>query len=278
MSILLSLMAALSWGGGDFAGGLASRKVGPLQAVLYSELIGQVFLLVAIPIVQEPLPGINVLLISLIAGAIGSLAMVMLYRAMSSGQMSIAAPVSALLAAALPILIGAFTEGFPKWVQFLGFGFALAAIWLISQEDGDARPHLERLADLRLPLLAGFGFGMYFVIIHQATIHATFWPLISARSGGVIALALVFLIRRESLRIDLRALPFLVTNATLDVGGNFFYILAGQNGRMDVAAVISALYPGGTVFLAWLFLKERLSRVQAAGIFSALVAIALMTL
>ena len=227
---------------------------------------------------REPLPGIESILLSLGAGALGSLALVLLYQAMTRGQMSIAAPVSALLSAALPVVIGAFIEGFPSLIQIFGIGFALAAVWFISQSDGDARPHIERIADLRLPLLAGLGFGLYFVMIHQATEEATLWPLIAARVGGVIAMFLIFVIRRENFRIDHKALPFITANAVLDVGGNLFYILAGQIGRMDIAAVISALYPGTTVFLAWLFLKERISRVQAVGIVSALAAIAMMTL
>jgi uncharacterized membrane protein len=201
----------------------------------------------------------------------------MFYQAMANGQMSIAAPVSGLMGAVLPIIIGSFTEGMPTLIQFTGFGFALAAVWFISQTAGDARPHIKRLADLRLPFVAGIGFGLFFVIIHTATLHATLWPMAAARIGGMLSLLIFYLFRRSNMAVNRNAWAFIVANAILDLLGNLFYILAGQTGRMDVAAVLTALYPGVTVLLAWLFLKERIGRYQAVGIGAALVAIVLMT-
>jgi drug/metabolite transporter (DMT)-like permease len=72
--------------------------------------------------------------------------------------------------------------------------------------------------------------------------------------------------------------PLLILNGVLDVSGNGFYILAGQAGRMDVAAVLASLYPASTVLLAGVFLHERLNRLQLTGILAALAAIVLMTL
>ena len=276
-SIVYGFLAALTWGGGDFAGGLASRRVGALVAVLLAEILGLAVLIAAIPIVREPLPALNILLISGAAGAIGSFALTFFYRAMSEGQMSIAAPVSALLTAALPIVVGIFIEGLPSGWQLTGFAFALGAVWLISRADGDTRPHIDRLADLRLPFFAGLGFGMYFVLIHQATREAVLWPMIAGRVGGTLLIWIVVALRRDTIRVTPGAWKFIAINGCFDIIGNFFYILAGQSGRMDVAAVVSSLYPGATVFLAWLFLKERISRAQGAGILAALLAIALMT-
>ena len=42
---LLGLASALSWGTGDFAGGLASRKIGAYRAVMISQAIGLIFAL-----------------------------------------------------------------------------------------------------------------------------------------------------------------------------------------------------------------------------------------
>ena len=278
IAIFLGLMAALAWGGGDFAGGLASRRIGAYLAVFYAELVGFVGLMLAVPFIREPLPPTAHLLISAAVGAIGSFALMILYHAMTTGLMSIATPISALLAAALPILIGLFTDGAPGLPQWLGFAFALAAVWLISQNSNDERAHIHQLADLKWPFLAGLGFGLYFVLINRVTQEAVFWPMLASRIGGTVVLTAYILLRRPSLGISKAAWPLVITNAVLDIGGNLLYILAGQSGRMDVAAVIASLYPGGTVILAWIFLKERLSRTQAFGIASALAAIALMTL
>jgi drug/metabolite transporter (DMT)-like permease len=278
LSSLFGLFSAFTYGAGDFAGGLSSRRIGAELAVFYAEVVGSIVLFAAVPIIKEPVPGLNVFLLSLVSGVTGTFALMALYQSMASGNMSIAAPVSGLMAAVLPIIIGAFTEGLPTLFQFIGFGFALIAVWYISQKEGDDRPHIERLADLRLPFVAGIGFGLYFVVVHQATQHATLWPMVVSRSGGMLSLLIFFMFRRKSLRITRSVWPFVLANAILDLGGNLFYVLAGQIGRMDVAAVLSALYPGVTVLMAWLFLKEHIGRSQAFGIVAALIAIVLMTL
>jgi len=279
LSILYGLGAALSWGAGDFSGGLAARKAGAYRSVFYGEVIGVAILMVIVSIAAEPLPNLKVWLLCMLAGALGSIGLLLLYHSMTLGLMSIAAPVSALLTAALPVVVGLFTEGLPKFLTILGFGFALVAVWLISQgADGvtDLRAHLS---DLKLPLLAGIGFGLYFVITHAATREGgIIWPMIASRSGGMLLVILYLLFTRSTWKIDPSAWPTIFLNGTLDICGNAFFILAGQAGRLDVAAVLSSLFPGATVMLASIFLKERLSRNQWIGILAALTAIVLMTL
>ena len=149
---------------------------------------------------------------------------------------------------------------------------------MISQSAGGVTDILAHLSDLKLPLLAGIGFGSYFVLIHEATnTGAIVWPMIASRVGGMLLIIMYMLIARASWKVELSALPLIALNGVLDLGGNAFFILAGQAGRLDVAAVISSLFPGATVMLAWIFLKERLSRNQWIGIGSALAAIVLMT-
>jgi drug/metabolite transporter (DMT)-like permease len=279
LSILFGLSAALTWGAGDFTGGLASRKTGAYRAVFYSEAIGILFLFIILGISAEPIPGLRIWLISMVAGAIGTSGLILLYQAMTTGLMSVAAPVSALLAASLPVLVGIFKEGVPKILTVLGFGFAFFAIWMISQSKGGVTDIVAHLSDLKLPLLAGIGFGSYFVLMHEATsTGATIWPMVASRFGGMLLISAYMLITHVSWKVkDTSAWPMLTLNGILDISGNIFFILAGQAGRLDVSAVLSSLFPGATVVLAWIFLKERLSRNQWIGIFSALVAIVLMT-
>jgi drug/metabolite transporter (DMT)-like permease len=280
LSILFGLGAALGWGAGDFTGGLASRKTGAYRAVFYSEVIGVALLLIVAQFSAEPLPNLKIFLLSMLAGALGTVGLIFLYQSMTLGLMSIAAPVSALLAAALPVLVGIFKEGIPQILTIFGFGFALFAVWMISQGEGGVTDILAHLSDLKLPLLAGIGFGSYFVLMHEATsTGATVWPMVISRSGGMILITVYMLITRAVWKVeDTSAWLMITLNGILDISGNLFFILAGQTGRLDVAAVLSSLFPGATVVLAWIFLKERLSRNQWIGIGSALIAIVLMTL
>jgi drug/metabolite transporter (DMT)-like permease len=277
MTIFFGLLSAIVWGGGDFVGGLASRRVGAWRAVFYAEIIGLALLLAALGFYREALISTRGLLLGAAAGAIGSLGLLALYRAMQIGKMSIAAPVSALLAALLPVVVGALTVGLPPLTQVAGVGLALLSIWLVSQTEGDARLRLERLSDLRLPLLAGIGFGSYFILIHGVAQEATLWPMIASRTGGTLVLVAVLFLRRESVKIPRVGWPLVMLSGTLDVGGNLFYVLAAQAGRMDIAAVLSSLYPGMTALLAWWMLKEHISGGQRLGILAALAAIVLMT-
>ena len=201
---------------------------------------------------------------------------------MTLGLMSIAAPVSALFSAMLPVVVGIFREGLPEWMTFIGFGFALFAVWMISQsgDNGTNTLRVAHLSDLKLPLLAGLGFGLYFVFMHEATkTGATIWPMVVSRCGGLIMITTYMLFTRSPWKVeDSSAWPIITLNGILDISGNLFFILASQAGRLDVAAVLSSLFPGATVMLAWIFLKERLTHNQWIGIGLALTAIVLMTI
>ncbi len=277
LSIFFGLLSAITWGAGDFAGGLASRKLGAYRAVLYADFFGLLLIGIALGVYREAIPSTMAFVYAAIGGVLGSVGLLLLYYSLANGQMSIAAPVSALSAGLLPVIVGAITEGLPDWIQLLGFGLALLAIWLISTGQGF---HLESLADLRLPILAGLGFGSYFIFVHYATqeTDSVLWTMVASRLAGTLLLIVVVAFRRERLSIPRTAWTVVLLNATLDVGGNLFYILASRLGRLDVAAVLSSLYPGSTVLLAWLLLKERISLQQWIGIGAALIAIVLFTL
>lgn len=278
LSILFGLGAALAWGAADFTGGLASRRTGAYRAALYGEFFGLVFIVIAAFFIRQPVPGWISLALAFAAGAIGTTGLLALFHAVIHGKMSVAMPVSALLTAILPVMVGSLLEGFPGGIPFLGFVLALTAIWLISQEEGKGGRFLTRLSDLRLPLLAGIGFGSFFILMDIAARETAIWPMLASRAGGTLIVAVYMLFRRDSWGLGRDVWPVLVLNGFLDVSGTAFYVLASQAGRLDVAAVISSLFPGTTVLLAALLLKERVSRSQGVGVLVALTAIIFLTL
>jgi drug/metabolite transporter (DMT)-like permease len=277
LSIIYGLSAALGWGAADFTGGLASRRTGAYRAVFYSEAIGLVFIIVALFVIREPLPVLAPLGMAVLAGALGTTGLLLLFHAMAIGKMSIATPVSALMAATLPVVAGTLLAGFPGLLTFLGFLLSLSAIWLISREEGNHSRILAHISELRLPLLAGLGFGTYFILVHGAAQVSTYWTMLASRIGGVLVMVLFMLARQKSWRVSSKAWPLIALNGFLDITANGFYILASQVGRLDVAAVLSSLYPAATVLLAAILLKERVARSQAIGILLALIAIVLLT-
>ena len=278
ISILYGLSSAFMWGAADFCGGLASRKARASQAVLFGEAAGLVALLAALALSGEKWFGWSDWLLCAIAGSMGVLGLLMFFQAITRGLMSVAAPVSALMAAILPVIVGSFEDGFPGWLTLAGFALALASIWFISQPDGGPKSLRLRLADLSLPLIAGISFGVYLILFHHGSQHALFWPMVSSRSAGVLTMIIYTLVTRQAFMPAKSVWPLIILNGIMDVSGNGLYILAGQTGRMDVAAVLASLYPASTVLLAGLLLHERLNRLQFVGIMAALVAIVLMTI
>jgi drug/metabolite transporter (DMT)-like permease len=275
LSILYGILSAGTWGAADFIGGLASKRTSPYRVLFLAEIAGLIPFTALALLTREPLPSTADMLLGAGSSLLGLTGLLFLYRALADGQMTIAAPVSALFAALIPVIFGFFTLGIPSLTTTSGFGFAFLAVWFVSQTDmGNWR---VSLADLRLPLLSGLFFGLYFIVIHQATLNAFFWPLVAARFAGIVAFGLYALLTRRPAMPPRDLWGFCLINGILDIGGNAFYVLSAQTGRIDVAAVLGALYPASTVLLAWIFLKERLTWLQAFGVLCAFAAILLFT-
>lgn len=272
-TILFGLLSALTWGAGDFCGGLSSKRAHAYTVVLVAEFVGALLLAALAVIFGEPLPGLALLVWAGAGGIVGAVGLLALYSGLSAGHMGIVAPLSAVIAGVVPITATLLTEGWPTGPQIAGFLVALAAVWLLA---GGAGRSISR-HELGYAAAAGLGFGLYFVLVDQATASgAVFWNLAFARSmGGLVLLAIVLATRRPVLP-PRDVLPLNVTAGVLDAGGNLFFALAALAGRLDVAAILSSLYPGTTVLLAWAVLGERLNRPQAVGVVAALLAIVLI--
>jgi len=275
-TILFGLASALFWGTGDFAGGLVSRKVHAIRATLYVQAGGFLpVILVAFFTKQLDMPLTDWLWCGA-AGVIGSLGFLALYRALASGQMSIAAPIAAVTSAGVPAIVGTIRDGIPPALTLTGFLFALIAIWLISQSGQQTTA--VKLKDMLLPFLAGLGFGIYFIFIAQGGQTSLLAPLVAVRAAGGLTLFIVAAFNKELHLPSRPILPMVILNISTDVLGSLFYILAVQSGRMDIAAVLGSLYSGATVLLAWFFLHEKIIGVQRLGIVIAMLAIVLITL
>jgi len=276
LSIIHGILSASTWGAADFIGGLASKRTTPYRVLFLAEIAGMVPFTAFALLLREPMPPMGDMLLGAGSSLIGLMGLLFLYSALAAGQMTIAAPVSALFAALLPVIFGFMTLGAPSPATLAGFVLAFVAVWLISQT-GMSNWRFN-LRELSLPLFSGFFFGLYFLTLHRATLNAFFWPLAAARLAGFLALGIYALLKRQPALPPREIWGLCIVNGLLDIGGNAFYVLAAQTGRLDVAAVLSALYPASTVLLAWIFLKERLTWLQAFGVLLAFIAIVLFTL
>ncbi len=274
LTALSALAAAGTWGSGDFTGGLAARRVGAFHTVFQSYFVGLVAMVILAVARFETIPPLADLVWGAVAGLAGMVGLGFLFRGFAAGRMGIVAPVSAVLGTAIPVAFTAFTEGLPREVQVLGFGLALAGIWLLSRpEKLGGRP-----AGLGLALLAGVGFAGFFIALDQVGESAVFWPLVAGRLAACTAMGAFVLATRRPVIPPRAPLGLLALAGVLDAAGNFFFLLAVQTGRLDVASVLGSLYPAVTTVLARLVAQEHLARPQMAGVAAAVLAIVLITI
>ncbi len=271
---MFALSAAVAWGSGDFTNGLGTRRIGAFYSVLISYTVGLLALVIIALARRESIPSTHDLVWGALAGLSGMVGLGFLLRGFAAGRMGIVAPVSAVLATAIPVIFAALTEGLPRELQILGFGLALLSIWLLSRPERLA----GRPAGLGMALLAGMGFGCFFTALGQVTGTAVFWPLAAGRFASCAVMVVFALSTRRSIIPARAPLALLTLGGVLDVSGNLFFLLAVQSGRLDVAAVLGSLYPAVTALLARLIVKENMAAIQMFGVALALLAIVLITI
>jgi drug/metabolite transporter (DMT)-like permease len=279
----LALASAVVWGASDFCGGIVTRRSTPAIVLMIAHGLGLLLLLAALAASSQGAPTRNTVIFGLIAGLAGGIGLLALYKALSLGSMGLVAALSGVLTAAVPVLVSFFTEARPSTLKLAGFVVAGVAIWLIAYTPGtDAHPH-----GLGLAILAGVGFGILLVFLHMGARDNVLWALTFSRVGSVFCAITLGIVMARHNRRQGRALmpstrwravlPLAAAAGILDTSGNLLYTMSSLAGRLDVAAVLSSLYPAGTILLAAWLLHERATRSQTIGMGLALLAVAMIS-
>lgn len=287
----LALLAAASWGASDFAGGITTRLSSTVVAVLLTQGVGVALATGLLITSTEPMPSQQALAWAAAAGASGVLGLALFYLALSRGTMGLVAPLTALLAAAIPASIGLLGGDDTGLLDMAGMVAALVAVVLISLPDrrlgAPVLPtfHGSRLREWFLILAASLCFAGFFLGVDAS--HASgggvWWPLFVIKMVGVACVGLVVLVAWPLGRVLVHRVPrAALLTGTLggagDLAGNVFFIMANDLGQLSVVVVLVSLYPIGTALLARLFLHERLGPVRMAGVALAVVGIVLIGL
>ncbi len=293
MVIVFALAAAVLYGSADFLGGAATRQSRVLSVASLSVPAGGVVMLLAAVVAGGPVPAAG-LGWALAAGAFGAIGLITFYHGLAAGPMSVVAPVSALTSTMLPVGVAVASGEHLGARVYTGVVVCLVAIVLVSLERGawPARkaesPAQDRSASRRAAL-RGFGyglvsgalFGIFFVFLRYAGSSGVFWPVGIARLANcAVVLAAVVLARAKPLGREAggRVLAAAVGSGVLDASANLFYVLATRAGLFGVAIVLTSLYPGITVLLARVVLRERMHAVQRMGLLLAAVGVILVTM
>jgi drug/metabolite transporter (DMT)-like permease len=278
VAVLLALGCAVVYGASDFLGGLASRRTSVFGVVAFSQLAGLVALVGLLPWLGGRV-GPADLGWGAAAGVAGATGLVVFFRTLARGVMSVIAPVTAVTAAAVPVLVGlAGGDRIDAWAA-LGILLALAAVVLVSAEGGLAALRTARPASVPPALLAGSMFGLFFVLLDRTSDDSGLTPLVTARLASVALAVGIALVGRQSMRASRPALPLVVASGLGDMSANALFLLATQQpGQLAITGVLASLYPVSTVVLAQVVLRERLAAAQVAGLGTAVAAVVLITL
>ncbi len=273
-TIIFGLLSAITWGIGDFNGGLAARQLPARLVVLFSQAAGVSALILLTLVFGEAALTLRDVALSMMGGVIGAAGLLLLYSIFASGEISVAASITGVVATLVPVLFGLLTQGLPHVIVLIGFVLAVVGVGVISLPS-QAKPVPMRT--LLLSVLCGACFGGFLIVISLLRSPAVFLPLVWARVASMSLLLALVLSQRQWAVPGGQVWWPLIGCGVMDALGNAFFVAAKQAGRLDVASALSSLYPASTVILALIFLKERMSRTQTVGVLVTLAAIPLIS-
>lgn len=272
MGVLLALAAACAYGLSDFVGGVASRRTSSWPVAVLAG-VGALLGAVVLAFVLPGQPSGADLAWGAVSGLGGGAGSGFLYRGFSAGRMGVAAPVSAVGSAVVPVLAGVAGGERPALLVWIGIALALPGIWFVSREPQAG----VRLADgLTDGVLAGIGFGLLFAAIGQVPDHAGYWPLALGQLVSLLAVAAMAALLGAGWRPTARSEGWGLLAGVLASVAVLGFLASTHTGLLTVAAVITSLYPASTVLLATALLREPVHRTQGLGMLLCAGAVALV--
>jgi len=285
MSVVVGLLASVSYGLQDFVGGLVSRRNHVFTVVLWGQIVGVAFVGVGLPLLTEGPPTPSALWLGCAAGVVGMFGAAFLFRGLARGRMSVVAPVTGLLAASLPVVVALLTGERPSWLTLGGLLLALVAIVLVStapepgprSEAGSSV--LDRMMRAGLPegLAAGTFFAGFFLLLDRVPDDAGVWPIVAARVAGLVVMGAVVLVTTIPVRPAPGTAVGVIGAGLLSNVSDYLFVVGTRLGLLSVVVVLTSLYPVTTVILARTVLKERIGPIQLVGLGLAALGVILIT-
>ncbi|MDQ2854040.1 MAG: DMT family transporter [Chloroflexota bacterium] len=272
--VLLGVGSAVAWGTGDYAGGLAARRVGGMLATGGAQVAGFVLLLAAVAVLRPDAPATATLVLGALGGIAGGLGLAALYRALAIGAMGLVSAISGVGAVLIPLSVGFLLWGTSiQPLQLAGIALAIAAVAAAS---GATTRGVSR-EGLRLALVAALGFGLWFVFLDRASEHDQLWALVASRGSASLLIGGLALLRSD--RSELRpVLPLIGVAGVMDAAANGMVVLSFATIPVGISAALSGTYPLVTMLLARVLLREALPRLGVLAVALAVAGIVCISL
>lgn len=278
MPIALAGLASVLWGTADFLGGFAASGWRAERVAAVSQVVGLTMLLVLAPVLGGALASHQDLAWGAASGIAGAVGATLLYRSLAIGPMNVAAPTVAVIAAAVPTVVGLLQGERPGALALAGVVVAIVAVALVggASAPGPTEPRASGRV-LANAAVSGVGLGLANVAFAETSVDSGLWPVGVAKLVAAIALwSAVLATRGSGGRASGRNVRFAVWTGVVDIGATTSLALALQRGSLVLVSVLGSLFPAVTVLLARVVLDERIGRAQAAGLACALAAVAMI--
>jgi drug/metabolite transporter (DMT)-like permease len=263
LALVLALGSSVVWGCADFGGGSLTRRLPVLAVTVLSQAAGFVALLVALGVRGDL--GTRSFALGVIGGAGGGIGLAAFYKALSLGTMSVVSPIAAC-SAVVPFAVSIATGERPAVFAIAGAVLALAGAVLASiEERRSSSPERARAILLAVVTAGALGLFVYFLGLGSREGDALS-TLVGARVGSLGVLVLLAVGGRASLRLPVRTLAAVAAVGLADVTANALFAFASGHGLLALVSVLGSLYPVMTLFLAHVFLHERLTPPQQLGV------------
>lgn len=275
MAVAFALVSALAYGLSDFIGGVVSRRA-PVWAVAVVVQAASTLSTAVAALAVTGSPTWADLAWAVAAGVGSGLGVGYLFRGFAGGRMGVVAPLSAVGAALVPVLVGLTLGERPGPLEALGMTAALPGIWLVSAAVPGERSGPGPGSGVLDGLRAGAAFGLMFTALSRVSTDAGLWPVALSQGVSVLAvIALAVLSGGHWLPRRTRAWSA-AWAGPLSAVAVISFQLATESGLLTVSSVLASLYPAATILLAVVLLGERVHPPQALGLVLCGAAVALV--
>lgn len=278
MASLLALLSSLLWGSADYHAGNLSKKFPAIAVLAVSQAIGfltGVTLVVATGAWHaEALGSDGYLIPGIFAGLAGYLGLISLYAALSTGRMGVVSPISSL-SALIPLAFALIYKG-DQLSTVLSIGVICAMLGGFLASGPEISQGLP-LKPVLLALSAALFFGIALVCMALGSESSALMTMTTMRTTTLLVGIALFIRFKSIGGLGKKELPLLIFIGVADFAANLLLGVATTKGLVSLAMVLGALYPIATALLAYMFLHERLHRVQYVGIAFAVVGVSLIS-
>ncbi len=275
LAAFLALAASLPYGASDFLAGSQTRRTSFWTVIIFSQLASLSLMALAV-LARGQAPPEAVLVPALGAGLLSAVCVAAFYQALAVGVMSIVGPICSV-GTAVPVIVGLASGERPSAAQLAGIGIALGGAILASRKTSAGERHQATgKLSIALAVLSAVAFGFAMVFYAQGAQSDPYWIVLLARSTSMTVFALAFVVVRPGLKLTRAAAVPILAVGVLGTSGAVLFTVATTMGYLSIVSVLSSLSPIFLIILAYVFLHERLSRMQQLGVASALVGVALI--